>query len=126
MVLGFLLVLALMATAACRSGPKELQLTEADGGRTVQASPDQKVEVRVETNASIGYEWKLTTRPDQAVVAFEGQDLEADEPVQPGSGGTDVFRFRATGAGTTSIVLTRYFRDEGPDRRLEFTIRVEG
>jgi inhibitor of cysteine peptidase len=117
------ILLAIMALGAC-SRSQEIRIGEDESARTVELAVDEEFSVAVETNASIGWEWDITGRPDPAVASFIGRDYEAREPVQPGSGGTDLFRFLAEGVGETTITLTRTYRSEGPDREVTITIRV--
>ncbi len=111
---------------ACSGGPRELEVVvgEAATERTVRVAPEQAFVVIVGTNASIGWTWDLTVEPDTAVAEFVDRRYVPDEPVQPGSGGVDRFRFRAVGAGQTSLRLSRDFRGEGPDRQLTITVVV--
>ena len=112
----------LLVLTAC-GAPVQIAIGD-EKSRTVEVQPGQEFEVAVETNASIGWSWELTGQPDPAVVTFVGRAHEAEAPDMPGSGGTDRFQFRAVGAGETDVVLTRTYRDEGPDREVTVTVRV--
>ena len=75
--------------------------------------PTQLISVRtgetfdlvVPSNSSTGYRWNIVPEVDENLVEFISQDYIAEEPVMPGSGGVDVWTFRALNAGDTTIVL---------------------
>lgn len=116
-------VVALTALVAC--GGREIRIGESGSARSVTAEPGEEFAVLVETNASIGWEWQITAMPAPEVVTFVDRSYEADDPEATGSGGTDAFRFLAVGAGETTLTLTRTYRDEGPDREVTITVRVQ-
>jgi predicted secreted protein len=85
--------------------------------RTVEPSdPEVKIETRagqefkvlLSYNPSTGYHWEIVGELDENIVEFVSRDYRADEPVQPGSGGSDIFIFKAVGAGETIITLGYY------------------
>jgi len=117
------ILVALTALVAC--GDREIRIGESESARTVSAEPGEEFAVLVETNASIGWEWGITAMPDPEVATFVDRSHEADEPEATGSGSTDAFRFRAVGVGETTLTLTRTYRDEGPDRQVAITVRVQ-
>jgi inhibitor of cysteine peptidase len=68
----------------------------------------QTLVVTLASNPSTGYSWAISTAPDSALLAQEGEITYAPsnpDVVMPGSGGTESARFTATAAGTTTIVL---------------------
>ncbi|MBI2331997.1 MAG: protease inhibitor I42 family protein, partial [Chloroflexi bacterium] len=46
-----------------------------------------------------GYHWEFVGEPDGNVIEFVSSDYKADEPVLPGSGGVEVWTFKAVSAG---------------------------
>ncbi|HEX6033842.1 MAG TPA: protease inhibitor I42 family protein [Anaerolineales bacterium] len=81
----------------------------------------------VPSNPSTGYHWDIVPELDGNLIAFVAQDYTAGEPVMPGSGGVDVWTFRALNAGDTTIVLG-YFppgNETDPEESVTFSIHVE-
>ncbi len=113
----------LLLLAAC--GPGALVLPEDRSGSTVTLEPGQELVIEVFENASIGWQWDVTTDPDDAVLRFVDEAYEADSPDTAGSGGTDRFRFEAVGPGSTELVLSRDYRNERIDKTFELTVQVE-
>ena len=84
-------------------------------------------EIVLPSNTSTGYHWEILPELDVNIVEFVEQDYIPEEPVMPGSGGMDVWTFRAVNAGVTTIVLGYYppGNDADPDESVTFSIRVE-
>jgi inhibitor of cysteine peptidase len=78
-------------------------------------------------NSSTGYHWEILPELDVDLVAFVEQGYIPEEPVMPGSGGMDVWTFRAVNTGDTTIVLGYYppGEDTDPEETVTFSIRVE-
>jgi len=96
-VLTFILVTVLLT--AC-------SLTKDKGPQVnIEASAGQEFKVIVESNPSTGYHWEMVGDLDPNIVEFVSRDYRANEPVQPGSGGSDIFIFKAVNAGETTITL---------------------
>ena len=72
--------------------------------------------IELPSNASTGYAWSIREPTASDIVAFESVTYVMDDAPEgmSGVGGTEVFRFRATGAGTTTIRL-EYVRSWEPD-----------
>ena len=79
------------------------------------------------SNSSTGYRWQIIPELDGNIVEFVEQDYIPEEPVMPGSGGMDVWTFRALNAGDTTIVLGYYppGDETDPDETVTFSIQVE-
>ena len=84
-------------------------------------------DIVLSSNPSTGYHWEVIPELDENIVQFAAQNYLAEEPVMPGSGGVDVWTFRAVNAGDTTIVLGYYppGNDTDPDETLTFSIHVE-
>lgn len=92
---------------------------------TVQAG--EAFDIVVPSNPSTGYHWEIIPELDETIVQPAEQGFIAEQPVMPGSGGMDVWRFQAVGAGDTTVVLG-YFppaNDTDPEEVLTFSIHVE-
>jgi inhibitor of cysteine peptidase len=110
--------------------PDEVQLSQADDGKTVTLANGGTLIVALTSNPSTGYSW--------AVVADEPTNLELEgEPryVPPGSTtpvvgapGTEVFTFKAIRTGTSklSMAYARSFETGvEPEETFEVTVKVE-
>ncbi|MBU1669950.1 MAG: protease inhibitor I42 family protein [Actinobacteria bacterium] len=69
--------------------------------KTVKVGEDMTIEL--ETNPSTGYDWKVTTEPDPAILKLNGDSIETGSTL-PGAPSTHVFRYKALKAGKTTIV----------------------
>lgn len=91
--------------------------------KTVKVGEDLTIEL--ETNPSTGYDWKVTTEPDPAILGLNSDFIEAGSTV-PGAPGKHIFRYKALKAGKTTIVY-EYVRswetDEPPAKT--HTVAVE-
>jgi inhibitor of cysteine peptidase len=84
-------------------------------------------DLAVPSNPSTGYHWDIVPELDANLVEFAGQNYFADQPVAPGSGGMEVWTFRAINPGETTIVLGYYPPNDDADAEetVTFSIRVE-
>ena len=100
------LALALVVSCAHRA---EVVLTEADNRSTIAIAAGETLVVRLASNPTTGYRWKLSSQPQH--LELEGGEASFDPPARalPGAGGHEVFRFRGTTAGREPIEL-RYQR----------------
>ena len=71
----------------------ELQLDFNDNGRTIGVEPGQDFTLSLPVRQP---DWTFTATPDPSVASLVSHDR---------LGGTDTWRFRANGAGTTAIQL---------------------
>ena len=79
------------------------------------------------SNPSTGYRWEILRELDENIVELVEQNYVAEEPVMPGSGGMDVWTFRALSAAETTIVLGYYppGNETDPEETVTFSIQVE-
>jgi inhibitor of cysteine peptidase len=79
------------------------------------------------SNPSTGYRWNIVPELDENIVQFVEQGYSAEQPVIPGSGGLDVWTFRAVNAGDTTVVLGHYppSNPNEPEEVVTFSIHVE-
>lgn len=85
-------------------------------GSTVQASPDDRIVVRLPENASTGYQWAISEVDPR--LAVDSNELELPDPLLPGAPGTRVVRLRPTGPGRAriSMELKRRWEDDPVER----------
>lgn len=103
---------------------KSVNLTMKDDGRTVQVPTGDTLIVTLDSNASTGFHWMLTGKPDPRVVVLVGSKYVAPATNLVGAGGQEVWRFRAVGAGSTDLRLT-YERSTGETAGQPFGITIE-
>src|SRR3989304_6172227 len=77
-------------------------------GDTIETSAGEEFNLVIESNPSTGYHWEILGELDANIVEFVSKDYRAAEPVAPGSGGSDVWVFKAVGGGETTITLGYY------------------
>ena len=81
----------------------------------------------VPSNSSTGYHWDILPELDETMVEFVAQDYIAEQPIIPGSGGVDVWTFRALNPGDTTVVLGYYppGNETDPEEVVTFSIHVD-
>lgn len=98
-----------------------------DHTQLITVKAGETFDLLVPSNSSTGYHWEIIPELDVNIVAFVEQGYIPEEPVMPGSGGMDVWTFRAINAGDTTIALGYYppGNDTDPEETVTFSIRVE-
>jgi predicted secreted protein len=98
-----------------------------DPTQLLTATAGETFDIILPSNPSTGYHWDLVSELDENIVQFVAQDYIAEEPVKPGSGGVDVWTFRAVGTGDTHIELGYYPAGDAiePFETVIFSITVE-
>jgi predicted secreted protein len=104
-----------------------LLLDPTDPTQLILAGPGETFDLLLPSNSSTGYHWEIIPELDVNIVEFVEQDYIPEEPVMPGSGGMDVWTFRAVSVGETTIVLGYYPPGNAtdPGETVTFSIRVE-
>jgi inhibitor of cysteine peptidase len=101
-------------------------LTAADQGRAISVSSGDEIAIRLASNPTTGYEWAVAALDEQRIT-YLASNYEAPGNGMVGQGGTQELRFRATGAGESTLTL-KYWRSwEGDASIVEqysVTIRV--
>lgn len=100
-------VILVLAGAGC-SQPSATVVTDQDDGSTVYLSVGDTLEVRLEANATTGYEWGVDD-PAPGNLQLSSSEYEPGPPnLAPvaGSGGTAVFVFEAVAMGDDTLSLT--------------------
>jgi inhibitor of cysteine peptidase len=96
------LILIILLTACSKAvKPNDPQVS-------IETSAGKEFKVILPSNPSTGYHWEIVGELDKNVVEFVSQDYRADEPVLAGSGGSDVWVFKAVAPGETTITLGYY------------------
>ncbi len=138
----FFLWIVIILLAGCRTSsstatqtPTPLPIAETpstlpeptDHTQLITVKAGETFELVVPSNSSTGYRWDIIPELDTNVVELVGQNYIAEQPVKPGSGGVDVWTFRAAHAGETTIALGYYppDNDADPEETVTFSIQVE-
>jgi inhibitor of cysteine peptidase len=107
---------------------KTVTVTEKDGGGKVSLGKGDTLVVRVESQRSTGYIWKIV-KNDGAVLKQSGPpEYEKTEKPLPGAKGIEIFRFRAEASGTSELELqyARPFeKDKAPAKTFKLTVKVD-
>ena len=97
-------------------------------GDHIVVMPGEEFTVCQDSNPSTGYQWQLVEPGNEAVVKVVNKEFVSPAKRLPGSGGKDVWTFKAVGRGTTRIVL-RYVRpwEKGtpPAKEVTYTVEVQ-
>lgn len=99
-----------------------------DPATPIEVAAGETFHIVVVSNPSTGYHWEFTNELDLSIVEFVSSDYTTDEPVMPGSGGVDVWTFKAVAPGQTQITLGSYPPDISatePSETMTFDIIVK-
>ena len=99
----------------------------SDPTQLITVKAGETFDIVVPSNPSTGYRWNIIPELDETIVQPAEQGFIPEQPVMPGSGGMDMWRFRAVSAGDTTIVLGYYppGNETDPEEVLTFSIHVE-
>lgn len=80
--------------------------------------------LRLSANYTTGYMWELVSISDLRIIELQDHHYYPHQPVIPGSGGTDVFTFKAIRAGEAVIELAydRPWVPEEPQLKVDVTV----
>jgi len=104
------------------------QLQISDPSKKLEATAGNEFKIIIDSNPTTGYHWEIIGELDKAVLEFISQEYRADEPILTGSGGVDVFTFKALKAGETLITLGDYPPSTDPvdpQQIVTFTVTVK-
>ena len=131
----YLLLASVVFLAAC-AAPTPVPATADPASSSMPAitDPSQPIMVNagepfmivVESNPSTGYHWELVG--DLTGVEFVSREYTPSEPVLTGSGGVDVWAFKAVSTGEIQITLGSYPPgvDGGePEQSVTFSVEVK-
>jgi len=126
-------VIVAVAAAACGGGGGDDEgrrvITDADSNSEVSVEVGDDVEVRLPSNPSTGYSWRIDPAPTVVELRSSSFDEVDDADDRVGAGGTEVFVFDVVVAGA-EILRFEYVRpfDDPivPERIVEYIVRVDG
>jgi predicted secreted protein len=130
-VLGSAVVYAAAPTPPPKKGPKPMQVTVADNGKTVAVAVGKPFDVALKGNASTGFQWQVAKIDGDAVAQTGKEDYIFDKhpPRMVGVGGTFVFHFKPAKAAKTKIrlvYLRPWEKDKPPAQTFEVVIDSTG
>lgn len=125
-----LLVVFAMLLTACGGATKEAApaIEISEPGKTIEVAAGSEFKIIIDSNPSTGYHWGLVGDLHAAMLEFVGNEYRASEPVMPGSGGKDVWTFKALAAGEATITLGYYPPSNEPvepEQTVTFTVVVK-
>lgn len=102
-----LFLTACMGKSEPSDQPAELQIS--DPARQLEAIAGNEFKIIIESNPFPGCHWELVNELDESIVEFVSKDYRGSgEDVLPGSGGVDVWMFKAVAAGEAHITPGYY------------------
>ena len=124
-------LLVLLLSAGCAgSNPSEVQAGAGEDNQQIQLKAGQTLVVRLESNITTGYSWEIAKL--DGVLRSSGepeyQAPEASSAQRVGAGGSQVFRFQASGAGSADLQLAYrrpWEKDTPPARTYHLTVIVK-
>jgi predicted secreted protein len=108
-----LVLLAVGGLAGCGSDkaaddPGNQTSPDMPGGITGESKDvkvDEEFEIELESNPSTGYEWKMTTAPDESILSLSGDEFIPADTDAVGAPGSHVWKFKALKDGRTNMVF---------------------
>ncbi len=121
------LAAALVLLAACTEELGSIDLTPANNGEALDIAEHQILNIKLDSNATTGYQWNLVTPPDDRILKFLSSKYNAPTSAATGAGGSETWQFQAIGRGKTTFKLG-YFRPPDPQhvaKEYSLTINVK-
>jgi inhibitor of cysteine peptidase len=106
----------------------ETSITIAEHEKQINVKAGGEFKIIIEANPTTGYHWEIVGALDESMMQFVSRDYRASEPALIGSGGNDVWVFKALAAGTSTITLGYYPPSNDPvepEQTIEITIVAE-
>lgn len=118
-------LLALLTASGSAGATTTLTLGAADSGRTITVDVGTPIEVVLDSNASTGFGWSVTTAPDRAVLAAAPGSGDYTAPASDlvGAPGVQTFHYETVGEGTARLGLT-YLRPWSNEKAGEFLATI--
>ena len=95
----------------------------SDPAQPIDVQAGETFVIVLDTNPSTGYHWEVLGELIGA--EFVSRDYIADEPVMPGSGGVDVWTFKALSAGEAQVTFGNYPPSGEAEQTVTFNISVK-
>lgn len=125
-----LLITASILLGACGGTPEPqepagLQIT--DPAQVLETAAGEGFEIVIESNPTTGYHWEFVNELESNVVVLVSRGYQPDEPVTIGSGGVEVWTFKAVSPDETQITLGYYppsNEPTNPQQTVTFTVKI--
>lgn len=118
---------ALVLLTACAETAPGVDLDAANNGVNLETTSGVTINLSLDSNITTGYSWSFATEPSATVLKVVSSDyVSPNQTGTPlvGAGGKQVWKFLATGRGTTSFKLI-YVRPFDPAQvAKEFTATI--
>jgi predicted secreted protein len=127
-ILLFIILTTLLVFSGCMISGKTL--TESDNGKNLNLKVNDLVTIKLESNATTGYQWNLSNETDSNIITLISSDYTAANAQETlvGGGGYETFDFKAKSKGSTAIILTynrTWEKGEEPAKTYKINIVVE-
>jgi inhibitor of cysteine peptidase len=109
--------------SACKAN-RPLKIT--DPAQAIEVNTGDEFTIVIESNPTTGYHWEIMG--ELSNVEFVSKDYQAEEPIATGSGGVDMWTFKAISTGEAQITLGYYppYEDpEPPQQTITFVVKVK-
>lgn len=131
-------IIVLMAVLAWISGcgtsqdatvaSADVKVNLSDNGSQVALEQGQVLAVTLEANPTTGYWWEVA-QVEASILEQMGAGVyhmdDTEDPPPPGTGGVKIYRFKAVGAGQTTLELALRGYGEADEEPLQtFSLRV--
>lgn len=107
---------------SCR-GPVELGIN--DKGSSIEIKKGDEIIILLESNPTTGYSWILGEEIDTNIVSLTGSKFMQKEKELVGTGGCEVFTFKAKSSGHTEIILYYQRPWEEVELKDEFIFNID-
>lgn len=122
-----ILVLLLLLAALVWAGKWWLIDCRGAGG-AIKVKLGRQFQLKLESNATTGFEWQLASPLASSKIKLVDHEYVTPKRGRIGTGGTEIWTFKAVGTGLTGIEL-KYVRpwekDRPPDELRKFLIEVK-
>ncbi len=103
-MLNVTLYILLTALTITGCAPGMVRLDDSDNGRELEVRTGQEIIVSLESNPTTGYTWEISNIED-GIMEQVGKTVFESSTDLVGSGGIQVFRFKACGTGEVVLDL---------------------
>lgn len=97
-----------------------------DSNRAIEVNAGKEFTIVIESNPTTGYHWEIIGELEN--IEFVSKEYQASQPITTGSGGVDVWTFKAISVGETQITLGYYPPSndlESPEQTATFVVIVK-
>ncbi|MBA7509838.1 hypothetical protein ES705_01810 [subsurface metagenome] len=124
-LLSVVLVITLLIILLC-SCKSIAELTFDNKGKSFELEKGDRINIKLESNPTTGYEWILGGETDTSVVSlFDSKFVQTEKEEElVGAGGYEIFTFKAENSGQTEIILTYKRSWEEEELKEEFLFKI--